>query len=486
MYGVAPAPSPSVKSLTVVWNDQNTTIYEDIQKINDEVNFFLSERIDLLLLFEISCEVGRQFIVDVSVPSNQSVLKIIGVSESNFTCIHYDDDNSNYQTNGTNVNFYKTPLLVYHELSMVLETTNIGVTSINFETFYSDLHDKNNLDPFSTGNNSDIGTSGLVNFDVIVIRDMHLVDIMFVVTVYVVEILEMITFGSQLDFDVVTHTLKKPVPLLIGLGCQYVAMPLIAFAIARAIASDSVTAIGIFVAGIGPGGGSSNIYSYLLDGDLSLSITMTTVSTVLSLGMMPLWLYTLGRIFLQAHELYIPYTDIIVALSVIIVPLSCGLFIRNKFPKIVTMVERVLSVVIIIAALALIVTGVISSLYLIKLFNLKIILVGCFLPYIGFLIGGLVALVFRQPFGNIKTIAIETGLQNTAIAMILLQNSFPPPYGDLATVAPVSAEVMSPIPPFLTSIVYVIYKKYCKKYKEVKETRGDLNFDDNDDFESSD
>lgn len=58
----------------------------------------------------------------------------------------------------------------------------------------------------------------------------------------------------------------------------------ISFSIAKAVASDSLTAIGIFVAGVCPGGGSSNIYTYLLDGDLSLSITMTAISTVMSLG----------------------------------------------------------------------------------------------------------------------------------------------------------------------------------------------------------
>ena len=58
----------------------------------------------------------------------------------------------------------------------------------------------------------------------------------------------------------------------------------IAYGIAKVVTSDPLASLGIFVAGICPGGGASNIYSYLLDGDLSLSITMTTISTILSLG----------------------------------------------------------------------------------------------------------------------------------------------------------------------------------------------------------
>lgn len=45
-------------------------------------------------------------------------------------------------------------------------------------------------------------------------------------------------------------------------------------------------ALGIFISGVCPGGGVSNIYSHLLDGDLSLSITMTTISTIAALGNM--------------------------------------------------------------------------------------------------------------------------------------------------------------------------------------------------------
>ena len=41
---------------------------------------------------------------------------------------------------------------------------------------------------------------------------------------------------------------------------------------------------GMFMMGCSPGGGSSNMYSKLLNGDMSLSITMTTISTFASLG----------------------------------------------------------------------------------------------------------------------------------------------------------------------------------------------------------
>ena len=52
--------------------------------------------------------------------------------------------------------------------------------------------------------------------------------------------------------------------------------------------------LGLFVLGCSPGGNGSNFWTLLLNGDINLSITMTFVSTIAALGMMPFWIYTLG------------------------------------------------------------------------------------------------------------------------------------------------------------------------------------------------
>ena len=47
---------------------------------------------------------------------------------------------------------------------------------------------------------------------------------------------------------------------------------------------DPAVSLGIFACGVCPGGGVSNMYSYLLDGDVSLSVTMTAISSISALG----------------------------------------------------------------------------------------------------------------------------------------------------------------------------------------------------------
>ena len=58
----------------------------------------------------------------------------------------------------------------------------------------------------------------------------------------------------------------------------------VAFGTVRMLKLEGGQALGLFAAGCAPGGGASNIYTYILGGDVSLSVTMTLVSTVASFG----------------------------------------------------------------------------------------------------------------------------------------------------------------------------------------------------------
>lgn len=57
-----------------------------------------------------------------------------------------------------------------------------------------------------------------------------------------------------------------------------------AFAWVKVFGMSGGLALGYFAAGCAPGGGSSNMYTYLLGGDVSLSVTMTLISIIASLG----------------------------------------------------------------------------------------------------------------------------------------------------------------------------------------------------------
>lgn len=82
----------------------------------------------------------------------------------------------------------------------------------------------------------------------------------------------------------------------------------------------------------------------------------------------------------------------------------------------------------------------------IALFFLKIIVGGLALPLFGYTAGWLISFILRQEKVDRLAIAIESGIQNTGIAIFILQFALGQPEADLTTVIPVSVAIMTPIP----------------------------------------
>ena len=85
------------------------------------------------------------------------------------------------------------------------------------------------------------------------------------------------------------------------------------------------------------------------------------------------------------------------------------------------------------------------------------------LPCLGYLCGLILAFVLRRSRKVAVTIAIETGVQNASIPILVLQRSFPQPEGDLAAVMPVAAAYFYSIPIICAWAGLVIYGKCTGK-----------------------
>ena len=91
--------------------------------------------------------------------------------------------------------------------------------------------------------------------------------------------------------------------------------------------------------------------------------------------------------------------------------------------------------------------------------DLLIIPAAFLLPCLGYLCGFIVSLLLRRDRKVAVTIAIETGVQNASIPILVLQRSFPQPEGDLAAVMPVAAAYFYSIPILIVWAALVIYRR---------------------------
>ena len=171
-------------------------------------------------------------------------------------------------------------------------------------------------------------------------------------------LLGIVMFGMGLTLRPVDFALvaRRPLPVLIGVIAQFVIMPALAVAVTFLLGLPKEIAAGVILVGCAPGGTSSNVVSYLARGDVALSVTMTSVSTLLAPLITPvLTLWLAGQ--------YMPVSASSMALSIlkmVFVPVVLGLVLRTVAPKVVEAILPVLpwiSVVAISTIVAIVVFG---------------------------------------------------------------------------------------------------------------------------------
>ncbi|KAG5882707.1 hypothetical protein JTB14_020553 [Gonioctena quinquepunctata] len=131
------------------------------------------------------------------------------------------------------------------------------------------------------------------NVEVIVIRKERLIDVIFTASVATLVSLIYINFGCAMNWGDFKHILKKPIGPIIGFCGQFIFMPLLSYGLGQLLfPSNPAMQLGMFFTGASPGGGASNLWTLLLEGNISLSIAMTAIIVA---GMAVPWLgYLVG------------------------------------------------------------------------------------------------------------------------------------------------------------------------------------------------
>uniref|UniRef100_W8B831 Solute carrier family 10 member 6 n=1 Tax=Ceratitis capitata TaxID=7213 RepID=W8B831_CERCA len=311
---------------------------------------------------------------------------------------------------------------------------------------------------------------------VIVTRTMTLADIAFNIAVACFVIIIYVNFGAVLDLEDLKRIALRPVGPAIGLFCQFVIMPVLSFLIGYLLFHDMIELrLGLFFLGVSPAGGSSNIFAVLLNGNLNLSITMTAISNLAAFGMMPLWIFTLGALIFRDGNFAIPYRSIASVSCTLCVPIAIGVMLQRYAPDVTGKMSKLLKPISLLLILTITIFGCVLNSYMLKLFTPKILIGSCILPWLGYVIGWLIATILRQPPKDAITIAIETGIQNIGIAIFMLNFTLPQPQADMTSAVPMANSMVTPLPLLL---IYFLKLCFCRnseksakeEINEIKET----------------
>ncbi|KAL2094020.1 hypothetical protein ACEWY4_011332 [Coilia grayii] len=277
-------------------------------------------------------------------------------------------------------------------------------------------------------------------------------------------------FGCKVEVEVLRGLLKRPVPLLLGVVGQFLVMPLYAYSLSRLASLPKPLALGLVITCSAPGGGGGYLYSLLLGGDVTLAISMTLVSTVVAAAAMPLSSTLYGHLLGVHAALHVPFVKILGTLLFIAIPISLGMLVKLRMPAL----TRVLLTLIRPFSFVLIIGGIFMAYQMgasiLAHVRPQIVAVGVTVPLFGLALGLCMAQGVSLPLAQRKTVGIEVGVQNSLLALAVMQLSFHREEADFASQAPFIVALSSTSEMLLTVLAHMAYRRLCSTPASVAQT----------------
>ncbi|XP_075422927.1 sodium/bile acid cotransporter 4 [Ascaphus truei] len=237
----------------------------------------------------------------------------------------------------------------------------------------------------------------------------------------------MLGLGCTVEVSQIGEHLRRPIGVLLALISQFVLMPMVAFLLALIFSLNEVAAIAVLLCGCCPGGNLSNIMSLLVNGDMNLSIIMTTSSTLLALLLMPLCLWIYSRPWINTPLVqFLPLGAVALTLCSTLLPIGLGVFIRYRYSRIADVLLKVSLWSLLVTLLVLfILTGAMLGPELLATIPPSVYIVALVMPLIGYSLGYGLGTLFNLSPNCRRTVSLETGCQNVQLCTALLKLAFP-------------------------------------------------------------
>lgn len=240
--------------------------------------------------------------------------------------------------------------------------------------------------------------------------------------------LMMLSLGLGLTVQDFGRVVQWPKAFLVGLACQFLMFPLIAFGVVKGFGLTGSLAVGVMLLASCPGGSTSNLFTKFVRGNVALSISLTSVSTLASVVTVPFILKWSEHHFLASGPIFLDLKGLAGrAFLLSVLPIMLGIAIRHVAPALAQRAGRVLTKVT-IGLLAVIIVGAVMgnwTPFVANLWRLGGALASLFFLLVAF--GLFVPLAMGLGVREAKTVSIELGVQNGAfgitIATLLTQTS---------------------------------------------------------------
>ncbi|MEO1046688.1 MAG: bile acid:sodium symporter family protein [Pseudomonadota bacterium] len=257
----------------------------------------------------------------------------------------------------------------------------------------------------------------------------------------------MLAMGLTLSVDDYRRLAQLPRAVAIGVGLQFVVMPLSGWGIAQVMGLEQGLAVGLILVACCPGGTASNIVAYLARGNVALSVTMTMLSTLAAIALTPFLTGELAGAYVEIDRWNLLRNMVVIVL----VPVIAGSALNRLFPRAAAAVSGVLPLIAIVLVIW-IVGGIVGGAKAQIAEHAGELLLATFLLHaLGFGLGWGLARAFGLKGAEQRTVSIEVGMQNSGLGSGLAKT---PAFA--AQFASAQQAALAPVPAAISAVWHVL------------------------------
>ena len=253
-------------------------------------------------------------------------------------------------------------------------------------------------------------------------------------------ILAFVMFGVALGIKMqaLKEIIQKPKSIFVGVFLQWFALPAVTFLVALAL-SPMITpmiALGMILVASCPGGNISNFLASLAKGNVALSVSLSAISTAMAPIVTPINFYfwaTMYSHFVSVKNdiplLVIPFLPLFEQILLLLgLPVVLGLLFARYFPNATKKIIKPSQVLSVLLFVGMVIVSFVQN-FQIFIDNIFYVFFIVLLHNASALMTGYsVAKMAKLSKYNVRTLTIETGIQNSGLGLVLLFNHaiFPP------------------------------------------------------------
>lgn len=231
----------------------------------------------------------------------------------------------------------------------------------------------------------------------------------------------MFSMGLGLTTDDFKQVVLKPRAFALGLSCQFITLPIIAFAVTQIFGLSGELAVGLMIIAVCPGGVTSNVYAKLSNGDVALSIALTAITSLASVVTIPFIVnWSLAEFMGTQSNVELPVFKSIFGIFVITsLPVLIGLWFNHNRKELAQKLEAKLSKLAVLLFILIVAAAIAKERENFIPYMQQSGSATLLLNLLTMVTASVLAWIVRIPSAQVKTIVLECGIQNGTLAIMI-------------------------------------------------------------------